>query len=110
MKIPMTALRAFSYAHRALRPGVGFSVKSERDARLLEAIGRARRSVEPPEVAPPVPKVKRTYKKAEKAAQVVEAPKDEIPEAPTAVPDAPVEDDPAKETPAEEPNAQQDES
>lgn len=107
MTIRMTALKAFSYAHRALRPGVEFSVKSEREARLLSAIGRARRGVEEPVAIPAAPKAKRQPRKA---APVIEAPKEEATDTAAAPPDVPAEPPAAEEVPAEESDAQQDES
>lgn len=49
----MTATKPFRYAARALKVGDEFTA-SRRDARLLEAIGKARRYVPPKRKADPV--------------------------------------------------------
>lgn len=49
----MIALKPFTYATRALRAGQGFITKTDRDARILEAIGKATRKRAAGKIAPP---------------------------------------------------------
>lgn len=49
----LIANKAFTYANRRLLPGQDFSTKSERDANLLIAIGKARPRRVPGSVPPP---------------------------------------------------------
>lgn len=51
----MIALKPFTYATRALRAGQDFITKTDRDARILEAIGKATRKREAGRIDPPPP-------------------------------------------------------
>lgn len=49
----MIATKSFTYATRRLLPGQDFVTKSERDAKILTAIGKAVRKRVPGTIAPP---------------------------------------------------------
>lgn len=49
----MIALKPFTYATRALRAGQGFITKTDRDARILSAIGKATVQRDAGKIAPP---------------------------------------------------------
>ncbi|WP_172332830.1 hypothetical protein [Mangrovicoccus sp. HB161399] len=47
----LTARRSFVYASRRLQPGQDFTTRTERDAKILIAIGKAKRRAAPAEAA-----------------------------------------------------------
>jgi len=49
----LTALRPLVYATRRLKPGEDFTTKTDRDARILIAVGRAKARRVPGKIAPP---------------------------------------------------------
>ena len=53
MSVPMQALKGFPYAGRRLAAGDNFEARGESDARVLVAIGKAKRSA--PVALPPLP-------------------------------------------------------
>lgn len=66
----MIALKPFTYATRALRAGQHFATKTDRDARILIAIGKATRLREAGTIAPPPPELKQKIEQVAKAAKV----------------------------------------
>lgn len=77
MKVSMIASKDMVYAGRRIRAGTGFETTGESDARVLEAIGHAkRRPPEPPKAAVVVPQVevtsRRTWHRTVEASPVSE--------------------------------------
>lgn len=69
----MIALKPFTYATRALRAGQGFITKTDRDARILEAIGKATRKRDAGKIDPPPPALAKKIKAAVQAEPAAES-------------------------------------
>lgn len=75
MSVPMLASKSFVYAGRRRNPGDAFEARGESDARVLEAVGNARRDLQVPKAItdpePPAaaPKRGRGYRKQALEAQ-----------------------------------------
>lgn len=67
----MIALKPFTYATRALRAGQDFVAKTDRDARILAAIGKASRKREAGKIAPPPPELAKKIAAAVQVDKVV---------------------------------------